>query len=368
MTRLFVDAHCFDYPSYEGVNTYIRGLYTTLIKIAKDITFVFASAHPDKLKGIFGDHPNVEYVRLHHSNRFIRLLYEYPRLTKKLRIDAAHFQYVAPFFKNCTTIITIHDILFKDYPEFFPKFYRLSKGMMFRRSAHAADILLTVSDYSRRRLALHYNIAASEILVTPNAAQTELYSSSDISEQTSPHNKEFGRYILNVSRLEPRKNLTSMLKCYVELRLWEKGYEMVMIGRDSLPVPEMADMMKKLPEEIRKHIHILSNQSYDEMRDWYAGASLFIYPSKAEGFGIPPIEAGAMGIPVICSDSTAMAEFSFFGRNLIDISDIDLLKQRIIDNLEHRDEAMLADIRKSILSTYSWTTSARIFLNALRKI
>ena len=150
--KLLVDAHCFDSRTTEGINTYIKGLYSELIKIAVDIDFYFAAQNIDKLKQLFGERRNVHYIALSSKNKVYRLLFEFPIIIKKNNIDVSHYQYTSPLIKNCKNIITLHDILFMDYPRLFPLSYRLVKGFLFKISAKRTDLLLTVSDYSRRQI------------------------------------------------------------------------------------------------------------------------------------------------------------------------------------------------------------------------
>ena len=171
--KLLVDAHCFDYQTTEGINTYLKGLYGELVGIAPDIDFYFVAQNVGRIKALFGEAANVHYVPLTSQNKIYRLLFEIPAIVKKLGIEWAHFQYTSPLIKNCKTIVTLHDILFVDYPQMFPWRYRLVKGAMFKLSAKRADLLLTVSDYSRRQIAKHYGISAEEIVVTPNAVSAD---------------------------------------------------------------------------------------------------------------------------------------------------------------------------------------------------
>lgn len=171
--KLLVDAHCFDSRTTEGINTYIKGLYSELIKIAVDIDFYFAAQNIDKLKQLFGERRNVHYIALSSKNKVYRLLFEFPIIIKKNNIDVSHYQYTSPLIKNCKNIITLHDILFMDYPRLFPLSYRLVKGFLFKISAKRTDLLLTVSDYSRRQIAQHYHIPIEDILVTPNAVSND---------------------------------------------------------------------------------------------------------------------------------------------------------------------------------------------------
>ena len=362
--RLLVDAHCFDYNTSEGINTYLRGLYGELVKIASDIDFFFAACNVERIKEIFGERSNVSYIRLEAASKVARLLTEIPRVVKIHGIDAAHFQYTSPLVKNCYTIVTLHDILFKDYPHLFPLTYKLSKDMLFRLSAKRADLLLTVSEYSRSRIAYHYHIPKERIFVTPNAVSEDFFDIDKAKAVEFVREQGIGKFLLYVSRIEPRKNQVALLRAYTEQKLAQRGYDLVFIGRKTLPVPEFDDYLRNMSSDARRHVHIFNQVSYEDLKFWYGAASLFVYPAMAEGFGIPPIEAGAAGIPCVCSNQTAMGDFVFFGKNLVDVSDLEQLKQAIEVNIS---TPMNTDsVRKAIEEKYNWKVIAQNYYQLLQ--
>lgn len=366
--RLLVDCHCFDSGETQGLNTYIRCLYQSLISTAKDITFVFAAQNLHNIKRLFGYRKNIEYVRLGNHSRLYRLMAEYPRIIKKHRIDVAHFQYIAPWSANCKMIVTVHDILFEDYPRFFPLSYKLSRHFLFKESAKRADMLLTVSDYSRQRISNIYKIPEKDIFITHNGVSND-FRKLDNKECADYIESTFGisRYILYVSRFEPRKKQVTLLQAYKDLRLDRQGVDLVLIGIQSIPDPLFDRVYDECSEEMKSHIHILNHVPYPELLKWYAGSSLFVYPSEAEGFGIPPLEAGACGVPVICNNKTAMGDFTFFGDNLISTDNTKLLHSRMLALLENNESTdILDEVKNDIYRNYSWDSIARDFYHKLK--
>lgn len=367
--RLLVDCHCFDAGETQGLNTYIRCLYQAMISKANDITFVLAAQNLPNIKRLFGHRKNIEYVELGDHSRLYRLLVEFPRIIKKHKIDLAHFQYIAPRVSNCRTIVTVHDILFEDYPHFFPLSYRLSRHFLFKESARRADMLLTVSDYSRKRISEVYKIPNNDIYITHNGVSND-FRKLDKQESALYIKERFGisDYILYVSRFEPRKKQVTLLQAYKDLRLDRQGIELVLIGIKSIPDPLFEQVYEECDEELKSHIHILNHVPYQELLKWYAAASLFVYPSEAEGFGIPPLEAGACGVPVICNNKTAMQDFTFFGDNLISTDNQTMLNDRILALLKDgKDSKIQENIREEIFTNYSWDLIAQDFLKRLRE-
>ena len=164
--RLLVDCHVFD-GKFQGTRTYLQGIYQNLVG-HKNINFYFAACDIENIKHVFGVADNIHYVQLTTGNSIKRLALELPRIIKQYRIDFAHYQYVSPLPKLCKEIVTIHDLLFLDYPQYFPLSYRIKNTFFFRRSAKRADILLTVSPYSKKEIVRHFDINEDIIQITPN--------------------------------------------------------------------------------------------------------------------------------------------------------------------------------------------------------
>ena len=143
--NFFVDCHVFD-GNLQGTATYLKGLYHELIK-DKSKNFFLAAHNIENLQSIFGIYENVTYLQYSSKNKFFRLLFDIPKLITQNKIDYAHFQYVVPPIKRCKYIVTTHDVLFLDFPQYFPLFYRLKNKLFFKFSANKSDIVLTVSQY-----------------------------------------------------------------------------------------------------------------------------------------------------------------------------------------------------------------------------
>ncbi len=351
--RLLIDCHSFDAVFSQGITTYIKGIYSLLPKINKNIDFFFVACDIEKIRMLFGTGENIHYIRLTAKNKIYRLFFELPEIIRKYDIDIAHFQYVSPLIKNCKTIVTLHDILFIDYPQYFPTTYKLSKALPFKLSARRADLLCTVSNYSREQISLHYGIDKNKIIITPNAVDKEFYEIKGDRPEGFPD-----KYILYVSRIEPRKNHLEAVKSFIRLELYKQDFSLVLIGRETVPTPELHNYINQLPIDVRAKIKLISQASFHELKLWYKYAELFIYPSLAEGFGIPPIEAAASGIPVISHKKTAMSEFTFLGENLIDFENKEEIDRAIILNIEGHYSYKPQDIREKIRSKYNWDNIA----------
>lgn len=364
--NLLIDAHVFD-ETHQGSRTYLKGLYCELVKLLPETSFFFAAYNFESIRTEIGDYPNVHFVQLKRG-KYLRLLIELPYLIWKHKIDYAHFQYISPLVKNCKTIVTVHDILFKDFENLFPLKYRIINNFLFRISAKRADLLLTVSGYSRKRIAFHYKIPVNQIGITPNGISQDIFPGANSGMKGDIKEKyNLDRYILYVSRIEPRKNHLLLLRAFSELRLWESNYKLVCIGKKDFSYQEIDNFLDSSPQQCKRNILLLQDISSNELRDFYRNANLFIYPSIAEGFGIPPIEAVVEGTPTLCSNTTAMSDFTFLGDDLFDPNNLEELKIKILNKLSKpTDLNRIAALKRTVVEMYSWEKSARSFISFLK--
>lgn len=366
--RIFVDAHVFD-GGYQGTRTFIRELYAELCRHS-DLELYLAAADTDRLRAHFPSEAHITFLRYRSRNSFSRLLWEIPALIRKHGIHYAHFQYIAPPLKNCRFIVTTHDVLFQEYPGEFPLAYRLVRKWLYRFSAARADLLTTVSPYSRRSIERFLGIERGDIHIIPNGVHPQYFQ---------PHDKEAARayvahryginhFILLTGRIEPRKNHAALLKAFAELELHAKGYALVFVGCRSLPVPGLDDLLRQLPEAVTKRVYFFSALPESDLLQFYRAATLFVYPSKGEGFGIPPLEAAATGTPVICSNTAAMSAYSFFGESHLDPLDYEGLKHllaKMLAQVPPPDKGRT--IARHIQQTYCWRRSAEQLYALIRR-
>jgi glycosyltransferase involved in cell wall biosynthesis len=365
--RLFIDAHTFD-NEFQGTRTFIREIYRQVALLGPEIDFFIAARDTDNLKREFNFLPNANFIRYKSGSSMLRIFFEIPGILKKYKIDFSHFQYISPLTGTGKFIVTTHDILFNDFKSEFPLVYRASRNFLFRRSIQNAEIKTTVSDYSRQRIASHYGIRAEKIIVIPNGV-SEIYFREYNKENSRKYIAQKFRiknFLLYVSRIEPRKNNLHLLEVYLELRLFEKGISLVFIGKKSISSRGFEKLMNSLPPEAHAYVFHIEQVGDEDLLEFYRAAEVFVYPSKAEGFGIPPLEAAALKTPVLCSNATAMKDFEFFGDNLFDPVNKPELKEKLAGILNGADPKKYEVISEKIREQYSWRRGAAILLTAIK--
>ena len=296
----------------------------------------------------------------------LRLLILIPYLIKKHKIDYAHFQYRVPPIKFCKYIVTIHDVLFLDFPDYFSLMYRFESFITFKFSAKISDLIFTVSEYSKNRIETHLGV--KNVVVHPNGVQDvffEPYDKESIQKEIEQiyHIQD---YILFISRWEPRKNHLLLLKTFVEKELF-KHCNLVFIGDNKNVETKYMSYYNTLPLEIKQKINTLNNVPFKELLLLIRGAKLSVYPSSAEGFGIPPLETIAAKIPTICAKETAMTDFHFLEENLISLKNEVVFQEKVFQAINNPEqEVSLLKKANFVKTNYNWNITTKVFLSYIK--
>src|SRR5215813_12680722 len=174
--KVFADAHVFD-SGFQGTRTFIKGIYSALAR--NDDVKLFLGAHDvDYLQGNFPD-GNISFIKYRTGSALFRLGYDIPGIIRRYKIQYAHFQYICPIIKNCRFIVTTHDVIFNEYPREFSKDYRMKKNLLYKMSAKKADILTTVSNYSKFSIKKYLDIDSERVEVVPNGVNEIFFQPYD---------------------------------------------------------------------------------------------------------------------------------------------------------------------------------------------
>ena len=358
LKRVGIDFHVVD-GIFQGSRTFVLELFSEVIKISPDIHFILFLDKTELLKSfspIFNA-PNVELVHMPSASPITRLCWQLPRLQIRYKLDILHTQYILPIPSLSPGIVTIHDILFESHPQYFSPIFRLRSAVLIRLSAWRAKHIFTVSEYSKKEIISRYGIQEEKISTTYNGVNLKKYFPGIIGKDVIESRGLLSKgYLLSVGRLEPRKNYVTLLRAYKKTE--NPKLPLVIIGQQHFGYEDVFNVIRDLG--IEQHVHILNDIKDEELPAFYRHAKLFIYPTWAEGFGIPLLESIASGVPVITSNTTSIPEVVGDAAILVEPNDIYSLAEEINHLLT--DEKLYGDLQRYGLKQvykYQWKSSAK---------
>jgi len=206
-------------------------------------------------------------------------------------------------------VVTVHDLSWLRYPETHPpERVREMNRVMPVAMQNAAHVLVD-SDFVKREVMAHYGLPESRITTTLLGVSTDFQpmTAAQCAVPLDRYRLQYGRYILAVATLEPRKNLSSLIAAFAQLPdTLKRRYPLVIAGMrgwgDSVVTESLRNMIAK------GEVRLVGYVPQADLPKLYAGARMFVYPSLYEGFGLPPLEAMACGVPVIASDRASLPE------------------------------------------------------------
>lgn len=318
--RIGVDLHTLE-GLHQGSRTHCLELFSRVPRLLPEVRFLFLAdlGRWDKRAAARLEAPNVTFGHMPHTNSIQRLMLQLPGLAKQHGLDLLHTQYIAPPMLRCASAVTVHDILFEDFPEFFTGFFRFRSRVLVRHSARTAKIVCSVSEFSKSDLVRRYGIDGNKITVTYNAADPRFCPGDAGRDEVAALGLVPGEYVLMVGRLEPRKNHQRLMRAYATLP--EPRPKLAIVGQRDFRFEEILRLRDELG--LGDSVMFLEKVSDAALPALYRHAKVFVYPTLAEGFGMPVIEAMASGVPVITSNTTALPEVAGDAAALVDPYDVE---------------------------------------------
>ena len=358
--RIGIDGHHLN-GKPQGSRTYLLGLIQELARIASDDHFIIYSFQPEETRRLLAA-ASLTHRRIFPESARLRLPLVVPALEMRDRLSVFHSQYICPPVSMVPEVVTIHDILFETHPDLFVgAFSRLSVSLI-RRSAKRARRVLTGSDFSRRALLERYRLPENKVVAIPDAvdhARFHPMAGPDEEDDLAQVKKRYALekpYVLNVGRLEPRKNLVRLIRAFRQARQkLDPGLELILVGKKDFRFEE-------IEEEIQQSdgVRLLGPVPDEDLPALYNLASVFAFPSLVEGFGMPVLESMACGTPVVASRRGALPEVGGNAVAWVEPEDEEAIATAIADLLTDTDRA--ASLRRAGLEKaqeFSWENAAQ---------
>lgn len=260
-------------------------------------------------------------------------------------------------------VVSIHDLTVVLAPQWHPadRLHTMRAGL--RSSAQAADRIIAVSRATKKDIVEHLGVSPDRVAVVPLAVDPSFRPRprAEVEAALAPLGLAYGRYLLFLGTLEPRKNLDRLLDATV--RAGADVSPLVLAGADGWGNTELRPRLAEYARQGRVRVLGYVNDTLRPLL--IGGARVFVYPSLYEGFGLPPLEAMACGAPVVTSNTSALPDLMEDAALLVDPLDVDALAAAIRRLWD--DDTLGATLRERGLRRareFTWERTARGTLDA----
>lgn len=244
-------------------------------------------------------------------------------------------------FRQARTVYTLHDLIFLRYPEYHLPYNRWYLTLAMPRYLRAADVIVTPSEWSKQDAMAYYGLPESKIKVIYEAPAPTFHPITDPANlaRVKQQHQLPEKFILNVGTIEPRKNLSRLLEAFQPLLANWPDLKLVLIGKKGWLYESFFQRLQALGLE--EAVIFPGYVTEADLPAFYQLAEVFVFPSLSEGFGLPPLEAMACGVPVVSSNSSSIPEVVGEAGLLVDPTDTAALHQalrRVLANGDLRAE------------------------------
>jgi glycosyltransferase involved in cell wall biosynthesis len=345
-----------------GLETYARRLVSELPRAQPDLELVafvnreiFDAVPPELGTGAF----EIVHIEVSGRSRVRRTIAEQvllPRLARTHRVDLLHsLGSTAPGRPGVTSVVTINDVIYALHPEAHTRAMRLGMKVLVPLAARGADRVIAISHSAKKEIAATLSFPEDRIDVVQLAGQP---IGPATPEPELRHRLELddAPVALSVSARRPHKNLPRLLKAFA--RIPQRSAMLVLPGYSTPFEDELAKLARELG--IAERVRFLGWVPDTDLEGLYRIAGCFVFPSLAEGFGLPVLEAMQRGVPVACSNVSSIPEVAGEAARYFDPLSVDEIAAAIDDLLTDRSLAeRLAQAGKERAKLFSWERAAK---------
>ncbi|MFU0824907.1 glycosyltransferase family 4 protein [Clostridium sp.] len=297
-----------------------------------------------------------------------------PNILKSKDMDLYHVPQNGiglPKEKTCPFIITLHDIIPYKMPETVGETYLEIFLREMPSIISKCDGIITVSNYSKKDILNAFDFPEDKVFVT-HLANEDIYIPLDKKQCKDFMKKNYsinGDYILYVGGFSPRKNIVGLIQAFSKLlnKLKNSSLKLVIVGKQG----KSYSLYKKTADDLQLSDNVIFPGfiPLEHMPIFYNACEFFVYPSLYEGFGLPPIEAMACGVPIVASNLTSIPEVVGDAGILINPYDVDELYDamyKVLEDRNLRNDLIDKSLKRS--SEFSWLKTAETTLKAYNSI
>jgi glycosyltransferase involved in cell wall biosynthesis len=371
--RIGIDARTLYGKDVKGIGVYLKCLLREIATLDEKNQYIlyYDSRTYSKLLPAPGDNFVSKGIRIEMGDTFH--FWEQFRLSSQVILDKPDL-FHAPAntlcFTRCPTIVTIHDTILQDitHKRFVDRvYYRLIQPFIVRR----AKLILSVSSFSKNCIVDRFKIHENRVKVVPSGVDQDFFQKVE-DEVIEGKKKKFDimkSYILSVGGESPWKNVGRLIESFsVLVKKHNVKEDLVIVGIRNKDVLE-EHLNKVASLNLTGKVKILGYIPKDDLIGLFSGAKVFVYPSLWEGFGFPPLEAMACGVPVVASNAASIPEVVGDAAVLFNAKDIaDLVNaiKRVIIDEGLRFALCAKGLEKA--KEYSWEATAKMTLSAYNSV
>lgn len=306
---------------------------------------------------------NFEYVVLPGiaKSSTLRNLVAYPVELRRRPVDVMVAYSTLPAFIRCRSVLLLADIFWMANPQWLPRRYALPLAFATRASVKRANRIVTTTEFSKREIMRYLDVPGGRIDIVPHGINPKFFDRvgpERIACVLDKH-KIQGDYILSINDIHPRKNLVGLVRAYEHARVQARFYhKLVFVGRALWKYPGFFQAIGQ--SRFHDDIIVTGYVAYEDITGLYQGASLFVYPSFYEGWGLQVHEAMASGTPVAIANNSTMPEISGGAAAEFDPSDVGDMAdciRRLLEDSNLRREMVAKGLEQ--VKRYSWREAAR---------
>lgn len=361
MMKVGIDARMIN---YSGIGRYIRSLLNEYSKMpGAGELFIF---------GDLKELAKYKHFKVKKSTAPIYSIGEQISLPLRIRkLPIFHSpHYNAPLFYRGKLIVTIQDIIHIKFPEYLQsrKAYLYAR-YMYRHVTEKAARLITASEHTKSDLVECFSVSREKIKVIPFGVGEEFHPVED-EDLISSFRKKYDlpqKFILYVGNLKSHKNLSVLLKAFDLLRREKKIEESLVLTTGGKPANEL--VREASDKGMERWVNFLPFIPDEELPLLYNCAKVFTFPSLYEGFGLPPLEAMASGVPVVCSNAASLPEVIGEAAIMCDPGDYEAFADgicRLLADDSLRSKLIIEGRKRAKL--FSWAETAKKTIAVYREL
>lgn len=294
----------------------------------------------------------------------------YPWFFKSCPDVSLFFNYYLPPFVKGKKVLVVYDMVIKDFPETMSFKTRTMLALTLKRSILRADRIITISDFSKSRIIEHFNIPADKIAVVPCGLDKNRFypvSSRLLIDSVCKKYHINGLYYLYLGNLEPRKNIARLIEAYSKaLNACPDIPKLVLAGAKGWGYKDIFESVCRY--KLSDKVIFTGYVDQDDVLYLLNGATAFCFPSLYEGFGMPPLEAMACGVPAIVSRTSSLPEVMGNCGISVDPYNVDEISEALIHILSEPFCAQQRELGIARAAHFSWDRSVETLKGVLEEL